>query len=229
VTADARLEYAGRRITLPDSPESRGVFAEVVASDCYGIAALAASGFTPRVCWDLGAAWGFASLVMARHWPEAVIWAFEPREERLAYARENLSPLPGVRLIPRGLVGYFGRDKKRVLDGIAHDGLWRKTPGEALGGGVEERCTSVAAFLREYPAAAPVDFLKIDIEGCEIGVLREARQLRLLESLRRIRGEWHFNAFVDVPRVLGDTHEVTMGLPEKNPWGYFEASSLASS
>jgi hypothetical protein len=68
--------------------------------------------------------------------------------------------------------------------------------------------------------------IKVDIEGCEIGVLGELRQLGLLQAVQHIRGEWHFNAFHEIPRLLAASHHVRMTPGVPNPWHYFEAVQI---
>lgn len=218
-----KLSYAGR-MTLPDSDESRGVFREVVTTDSYGFRKLKRQGFQPNFLWDVGASWGVASAMMATCWPKAIVWAFEPRADRYAYAVANLKRFPNVRVFNQGLIGYLGESQEKTLAGIAWDGVWRKSPQEVLDDSIASSCLSPASFLAQTPLPLPLEMVKIDIEGCEIGVLQQMQELGMLRSVRHIRGEWHFNALTAIPELLAGTHDARMTPATGNPWHYFEAS-----
>lgn len=213
------LSHGALALLVDDTAEGRGVFDEVVARDCYGLRALKDAGEEVKVAWDLGASWGLASAVIASLWPGAEVHAFEPHPGRYALAANNLSSFPGVRLYNAGLVGSLG-DPVRMLDGVAYDGVWRKSPLEAFGAELSPNLVSA----REFIPRGVIDLMKIDVEGFEAGILRDVKNAGALPRVRRIRGEWHFNALVDLPRILRDTHDVEMRLPlDRNPWGAFEA------
>lgn len=212
-------------VTLPDDPNATTVYAEVIEKDCYGLRDLHVAGFRPGMIWDLGASWGMASVLMSHLWPEATVWALEPNPERHRFAVDNLKPLPNARAVQAGLIGYLGRDTKATAEGIAFDGFWRKSPQQLLAEPEAKKALSIAEFIKTAsPSPLPVDLLKIDIEGCEIGVLREMQELGLLDTVQHIRGEWHMNALHEIPRILADTHHVSMTLPLcPNPWQQFTA------
>jgi FkbM family methyltransferase len=214
--------YAGA-VALPDSEEARAVYHEVVEADCYRLGQLHDSGFRPRLVWDLGASWGVASVVLAHWWPGATVWAFEPVPDRYRQAVANTRHLANVHVFNVGLFGFLHRDDRAAVEGIAYDGVWRESPQSYLRSLAAYRCTSVSAFLDENPLPRGIDLIKVDIEGCEIGVLRELQQLGLLEAVQHIRGEWHFNAFDEIPRILAGSHYTTMTPSPDNPWHYFDA------
>jgi FkbM family methyltransferase len=214
-------------VVLPDTDVARSVYREVIETDCYGIGRLHAAGFRPTMVWDLGASWGVASVLLAHHWPEATVWAFEPVPDPFRFAVRNCQAFPNVRVFNRALVGFLDRDARATAEGIAYDGVWRASPQTCLEELAAFPCSSVSAFLAENPLPRPLDLLKVDIEGCEIGVLRELRQLGVLQGVAHVRGEWHFNAFHELPRLLAPSHHFRMTPGVPNPWHYFEAEKIA--
>jgi FkbM family methyltransferase len=212
-------------LLLPNDNEAISVCEEVIGSDCYNLASLKLSGFSPRLIWDLGASWGVASFIASQLWPECQIWAFEPSATRFEFAAHNLRHASGAHLFNLALVGFWNTSEDAIMQGIAHWAPWRLSPKHYF----EElssqniKIQSVTEFLQQFELPCSIDLLKIDIEGGEIGVLDEMRHLNLIQSIPRIRGEWHFNALTTIPEILSLSHDVEMRQVGTD-WDYFQAT-----
>jgi FkbM family methyltransferase len=145
---------------------------------------------------DLGANYGAFSIWATHRWPGCLVHAYEPHPETFVTLRENITEnYPNVTLHKYG-VGDPGM--RPLFDG-------QNNPGEcsfylqANNTGLTARHLEVRSPL-ELPEA---DVIKLDIEGCELEVLRP-----LIEAGREfdlILLEWH-NDYLrrEVDKLLKD-------------------------
>lgn|GEM_PF-440459 len=212
-----------------------GVCDEVIARDAYGVLALKEKGFKPGIIVDVGGHIGTFTLMAARAWPDAKIFCIEVMrdietsgsfERAIACALDrNVSGLPQVTVIRKALIGFYGDPDADVV--TTHDFGYRMPNFEDRIRMNLHRATeamSVADFLQEH-GIDRIDLLKIDVEGCEVNILRELDSLNILKDIEAIRGEWHFDvAKKDVPRVLQKTHDVDLAWTGPgNDWNLFTA------
>lgn len=124
---------------------------------------------------------GLSVLVFKRAYPAARITGFEPDPAIFALLQENLgrNGLNDVRLVNAGLSGIAG-EVSFTPDGSA--GGQENTPGE----GIRVRMERLSDWLDE-----PVDFLKLNIEGEELPVLREVAARGRLRQVRELVLEYH--------------------------------------
>ena len=153
-----------------------------------------------RVIVDAGAHMGLASLYWLGIWPRARVWAVEPNEENLRILRENVAVngLGGqVEAIGAALVGdqagrrrfYYDRVGEWLMSGSLSEGAWdgSETSQEVW---VETRLLSeILEAARTESPRQKIDLLKMDIEGAEGEVLREAREE--LRWVQRLILEYH--------------------------------------
>jgi len=132
----------------------------------------------PRVL-DCGAHLGLTTLYIRQRYPHARITAFEPDPETLPLLRANLADngCADVEIVPAALSVAEG---SAVLVS-AHDGSRLETASTE---GVSVATVPLSTYLKE-----PVQFLKMNIEGAELGVLRAARDA--LASVERMVIEYH--------------------------------------
>lgn len=211
---DRTLTDAFGAITLPDSPGVTGVYNEVCVRDTYRFSELRDSGLAVSLAVDLGASWGVASRMMRHYWPAARIVAYEPDQVRFPYLARNCRTVECNR---RGVVGYAGHRVWSLL-GIGADFGERRADPEIALRSIQDPLSAWAAF-GDLP---PIDLLKIDVEGFELGILHELSELGMLPEV--ITGEWHFaNARVMIRHILSPTHdvEITQTGPEVNWQPFF--------
>ncbi len=133
---------------------------------------LAALGIGGQVALDVGANRGIASVFLARHFAE--VHAFEPatvNQERFR-ATMALNGVGNVTLHPLAVSDGMGTVTLHLLQGHGHHSLAPVSSSPTLG---EERVqtTTLDAFLSRL-GITRVDFLKVDVEGFELEVLRGA-------------------------------------------------------
>ena len=148
-----------------------------------------------RVIVDAGAHIGLASLYWLGMWPEARVWAIEPNGENVEVLRHNLE-VNGlenqVKVVEAALVGdqegrrkfYYDRRSEWLMSGSLSQGAWTGSEDsqEVM---VETKLLSgVLSEARAASLGGRIDLLKMDIEGAEGEVLREARsELRWVDRL----------------------------------------------
>jgi FkbM family methyltransferase len=189
----------------PDSFASRWTCASILEGRTYP--------FLPfvddvRVVFDVGANCGAATVHFARHYPGAVIHAFEPGREARSYLERNVASFSNVRVHP---VGLYSEDRHaRLYKGDGDLGMASVIRREV---NLDE---SEPVILRDAAAWASdqeinrIDVLKVDVEGCEIEVL--ASLAALLPTVKVLYVEYDSRrARKALGRLLDATHELLMG------------------
>jgi FkbM family methyltransferase len=140
---------------------------------------------------DGGCNMGLSILAFKHFYPRARIIGFEPDPKIFALLKENVerNHLSDVRLINAGLGGKKGRL------GFSPDAA---AGGQLVAGRAEVEVDVVT--LSEY-LSEEVDFLKLNIEGLEWDVLREAADAGRLRNVREIVVEYH--GWAKGPQKLG--------------------------
>ncbi|MBW7955808.1 FkbM family methyltransferase [Patescibacteria group bacterium] len=129
---------------------------------------------------DAGAHIGLATMYFKKMYPNAKIWSIEPLIENFTLLKKNIieNQLEDVQLIQAGL---SANGEMMTLHFDSSPLHWWSTAGsqaEAWNHQQQTQSTEVPALqlsslLREI--AVPIDFLKMDIEGKELEVLKEAQ------------------------------------------------------
>jgi len=156
----------------------------------------------PRVILDIGANIGAATVVFARRYPDAQIYAFEPQPENYELLVHNAGQFPHVTPVPYGLgertetLTYYRSNDPRNFGG----------GGFCCGEGSEHLATGSLPVLSTSDALmryniTEVDLVKIDAEGAEYAVFK-AFPPAVLANVKVIVGECHGS----------ETHDGTLGL-----------------
>lgn len=145
----------------------------------------------PRVI-DGGAHIGLSALRIKRLAPDARITAFEPDPRTLGLLRENLAAngAHDVEVVEAALAGTDGV-APFAADGSDGGALTRARET----GAVHVRTVRLSPYLAE-----PVDFLKLNIEGAELDVVRECGPA--LGNVRQLAIEYH--GFPELGERLGE-------------------------
>lgn len=130
---------------------------------------------------DGGSNIGMSILYFKRLYPAARIVGFEPDPEIFRMLEENITEnhIDGVSVINAGLGGVAGT-AKFVAD---HSAGGRVLEGQ---GSIDVKIVKLSESID-----APVDFLKLNIEGEELPVLRELEDSGKLSQVREIVLEYH--------------------------------------
>jgi FkbM family methyltransferase len=169
------------------------------------------SASRPRIV-DCGANIGIAILFFKTLYPDCEIVAFEPNSQTFEALSDNVrdNNLSGVTL-HHCAVG--------ASDGTATFYAEPDDPGSALSSLFVERGRTPSEVvhivrLSSY-ITAPVDFLKIDVEGAELDVLRELHAAGKLAMVREMVIEYHHHI-----RSTDDNMSVLLGVLENAGFGY---------
>lgn len=162
-----------------------------------------------QVVFDAGANCGAASVYFARHYPGAVIHAFEPGPDPLAILRRNAEHYPNVHVHP---IGLHSRDQvvplyKGGVDQILGS-IFRRDINIDESDPVSLRAAGPWAAEHEIDR---IDVLKIDVEGCEVDVLESLADL--MPTVKALYIEYDSRqARRDIERRLETTHELYTGV-----------------
>lgn len=146
---------------------------------------------------DGGAYVGMTSIYLASKYPEARIYAVEAHPETAKLLQENLKNCNAdrVQVCPWALSGKEG---KTLLSAGGGDGATVLSKS-LTGDGVEVPAKTLSTMIEEV--GEQVDFLKLNIEGAELEVLKEAAQSGALSKVKECVIEVH--SFPGMQQILG--------------------------
>lgn len=122
----------------------------------------------PRFIVDAGANVGSATLWFRERFPDARIVALEPNPSAFERLRRNLGDEPNVRLVNAALADRDGRASFALAASTSLQGRLQDLRGA---GAIEVDVLTLATVRGRYTAEAPIDLLKLNIEGAEWPVL----------------------------------------------------------
>ncbi len=157
-----------------------------------------------RVVVDAGANCGAASVHFARSYPDAVVHAIEPGRVAQGYLGRNVAGHP-VKVHP---VGLHEVDREVVLYLDESDLGQSSVVAPADGAGATEPISlrAAGAWAAEE-GLERIDVLKLDVEGCEVEVLRSLASY--LPHVQAVHVEYDSRvARREIERMLGPTHEL---------------------
>jgi FkbM family methyltransferase len=199
-TATINLED-GRSINLKGAnPQQLGTVAVIIGRIKYLQSSFAKSiAISPLSVIDIGANIGAYSLLFNYFWPEANIMAIEPSSYNRPYLDYNLGHIPNIEIRQLALGSERSTGEIAVpspAQKVINNDYWDTHTGTlSLYGKSEYLREKVEIYpLDELDVSRPVNFMKIDVEGHELEVLRGAR-----ETIKE-----------DKPAMLIEVHDVNL-------------------
>lgn len=128
-----------------------------------------------NLCIDIGANRGITSIWMAKLCNK--VYSFEPEKENILRFKENIeiNHVNNVELLPLAVSDKAGEMDLNILEGSGHHSLGRVSTSKILGKQAV-KVTTLNDFCQDR-RINEVDFLKIDVEGFEIEVLKGGAEL----------------------------------------------------
>ena len=150
------------------------------------------------VVFDVGANVGDYSLLLARHLRSPAIYAFEPSPRTFAELARRVEAVPGVVAVPLGLSDRDGKVEffTYAVDGVEDrclSAIDLRRPTLVLSvevsGSEQVEVRTLDGFCEERGIEA-IDFLKMDVEGHELSVLRGAQRMLNSGAIAMIQFEF---------------------------------------
>jgi hypothetical protein len=155
--------------------------------------------FIPAIFVDIGNGPGGEVSLKAHHlWPDCKIIGVEP-VVNINHVH-NITGKSNIILDPHPIVGFYDYgDPYPYWPPMCSDSARRiQSPLNQ----------SVKTFLEKHDIDH-IDFLKIDCESAEVGILTEMKDIGILHNIKVIAGEWHWEfSRQQVNELLKDTHNI---------------------
>lgn len=190
-----RHHYTGERITL-HSFKHKGYWYYGKRREAESMALFARLVSPQDTVIDVGGHIGYLSLYFAQLVGQrGQVIVFEPGPNNLPYTRANLRAKPNVRLIETAVADFSGKvsfyiedytgqnnsllsDYSRFDENLTNAGM----RGQMTKSIVEVGCTTLDEFCAKLTVPPP-SFIKIDVEGAELTVLRGMQQTLRAENV----------------------------------------------
>lgn len=150
--------------------------------------------------FDCGANIGLSTLFFKWLYPNCEIHAFEPDPETFEILKENVSRngLANVHLHNVALTGAAGQLAFFVPNGSSGSPLMSTVSSRS--GPDSRRLVVEGVPLSRYISDREIDLVKMDVEGAEEAVLREAAAAGTLRHVKEIAVEYHHNLEAGISR-----------------------------
>lgn len=196
------LDKNFRMWTRDERPGDAAVMDEVIRGDTYMLRQLAGTLKDVHVIMDVGGHIGTFSVLAARWWPKARLFAVEPNPRSHELLSLNYRDhIANDGMAYHGAIRYD--DANLLTDGLSATGggfmaqpTWKPTPvpGHEQ---YEVMATEIQLFrigqILDENEAARVDLLKLDCEGSEMEILRDMPDEEVAR-IGAICGEYHMGA-----------------------------------
>lgn len=161
---EASIPKSSERVFLRLGTTDVAAFEQVFVHDEYGFSLAS----PPSIIVDAGANIGMSSVYFARRYPDAKIIAIEPEPANFSILRKNAQMYP--RIVPLQAALWSRDGSVEVYD--SGRGSWGMRVKD--GDGHPVRSLKLDTLLHEYNIDK-IDLLKIDIEGAEWEVFKDAQ------------------------------------------------------
>jgi len=199
---------------------SLSIFNEIFHQDCYRINDIINSLNTQQnIIWDIGSHLGFFSLLCALKMDNYEIHTFETLPIRVEEQKKILKKFNNININLCTFLGFIhDKDKCKKFISREDENIINQYIREIKG----VPRLSVLDYLKNNKAP---DIIKIDMEGGEVGIIEELRELGHLSNVKIITGEWHFDlAYNYFKNELNDLFRVEiLRTSNDNNWNTFFA------
>lgn len=141
------------------------------------LARLKRAGLNPKLVFDVGASYGPFAAVIGEHWPSAEVHCFEPEPE-YANILTRLQAADSRVEFCQALVGAVARPEQDYFFHLGASSVLQNSDDPAAASARDVRRARMIT-LDDYAKERGVrpDFLKIDVQGYELEVLKGAQQI----------------------------------------------------
>ena len=153
-------EYLVRKLGVPDIP--------------LALERLSHAGFQPTQIFDVGAYKGDFALSCLRIWPKAKVSCFEALEDKVNQLQQLASSNSTIQVFP-GLLGAETRDKVPLHQAETASSVLVEQMPQNFPVSYHQMRT-VDQIVQEHFGNCPPEFLKLDVQGYELEVLKGAEK-----------------------------------------------------
>jgi FkbM family methyltransferase len=125
-----------------------------------------------RLIIDCGANIGASAYYLLHRYPDARLVAIEPDPENVALCRRNLHPFGDRALVLHAAVWSECRPL-RIAPASKQRGAWARSVEPASAQDADVDGLTIPEILIRTRSSAPIDLLKMDVEGAEIEIFRD--------------------------------------------------------
>ena len=169
-----------------------------------------------EIVWDIGANAGFYSSIASKLvGAEGQVFSFEPNPQNFQLLAENIAllMLPNCKPLQLAIADYEGEAKMENADRLSPESSLILGGNPVSENAITVSVTSGDALVRKRESPTP-DFIKVDVEGYELEVLRGMTTVLASPRCRKLFCEVHFALLAK--RGLTDAVKEMRGLLRKS-------------
>jgi FkbM family methyltransferase len=199
----------GNKISFNYFNTLKGLFYEIFVSQCYWFTTVNPE---PKII-DCGSHYGQSILYFKKMYPKAKIICFEPDKHTFSTLTKNINTnnIQDVEMNNMAVSDFEGEMDFYNMEGVKSS-IVMSTVKDRISNGIKSRvkATRLSKYIDE-----PIDFLKMDIEGAELSVLKELVKSDKLKHIKQMVIEYHHHI-----KESEDNFSHTLELLESNGFGY---------
>ena len=195
-----KVLFRNRMILMPDVVSFAYQIKEIFVNEIYKFK----SDNLKPIIYDCGSNIGLSVLYFKEVYPNAIIKAFEPDSNIFLLLRQNLKGLKKIQYYNKAV---WVNNKNLTFNSDGADG------GSLLGSSKNKVVVKAIRLKNLLEKENNIDFLKIDIEGAEIEVIKDCQ--RSLDKVQNIFIEYH--SFINMKQSL----QIILEILTKNGFRYY--------
>lgn len=225
-----KVEARGLYLLVRPETNDDEIVKEVIRQDIYGLLEHEKRPF--KSILDLGGHIGSFAFWASTIWPDAKILSFEPTDDNSEMFETNTRDCKNVTLVRKAVTAKTSGEASFFIPDYCSANVEHNSGDGRLVDFKKDSETKDTKPTMMVPAISiaevfdehgPFDFVKMDIEDAEFGILQVMHDKGLIDQVPFIRGEFHRPNFLSLKKANFPNHELG-GVYIFSNLGYFYAN-----
>jgi len=220
------MNWNGKKLYYRSSSSDMHLIYQILLKSRYKAEYFFPNQINPKTILDIGGNIGITSIFLAKTFPKATIYSFEPVIDNFEILKKNTQKYKNIKIFNYGLGSQNGSFKLYLSKDSENFGGVSLFP--SVGGGTESESYSncdvkeINAVIKDINISS-IDLIKIDTEGAEYDILKSLND-EFMRGVSWITGELHGNRDFELLDYLNNLgFSISMKKPINNSLSMFSA------